>query len=680
LPGLKPGPSVAPALTPAGPPPAAVADASADARSEGTGFSLGKRARAWLVGAPVATGLAIAAFMLWQSQKTPALTARDTVVLEEFRNRTNDPVFDDTLSEALAVQLRQSPFINLLSEQQTQATLRLMGRQPSDAVTPELALEVCQRAAAKATLGGTIAAIGSSYLVTLNARNCVDGDVVAEEQVEAPTKEAVIGALGQAASRFRERLGESLASVQRYDTKIEQATTSSLDALKAYSQGMATRRTKGDYDSVPFFRRAIEIDPKFAIAHARLGTVMANLGARAPAEEAATRAYELRSSVSERERLYIEARYHTTVARNQDKAIESYRLLLATYPDDYAAHTNLGIIYRNRGMVKEAIASLEEAVRVGPDQPLAHQNLGGAYLDDQRFPEARKTLERSIELQDSTGSRSGLYTVAIFTSDQALADKQVEAVRGRRDETNALGVQALAATYLGQMRKAEQLVDEIVERNQAAKQLRGGGDGLLGFAISQAQVGRMEAARAGLARVRKLDLLSDTTHEELIVLGALLGDRKLVEDNLGPGLESIRKVSSPEDAVLVERSLRSLVAFAEGRNQEAYDLAISVSENSSNSVFSQRNALFVAASAALRLKRWDDSIRLYRALVAFGSKLGLSPMLGTAYINLARAYTGGGQPAEAKKAYEEAFKIWKNADADMPLLVEARREYEKLGS
>ena len=331
--------------------------------------------RAVLFGAPLVAAVIVGA-VLWQTPKTPALRERDLVVLSDFRNRTGDTMFDDTLSEALGLQLRQSPYLNLLNEQQVQSTLQLMGRQPMEPLTPEIAREVCQRAGAKAMLGGTIAALGTSYVVTLNAQNCETGAVLAEEQVEARSKEEVITALGSAATGFRETLGESLASVQRFDANIEQATTKSLEALKSYSQAMVTRRTKGDFDALPLFRRAVELDPEFALAYGRLGTVLSNLGERPEAEKAATRAYELRDKVSERERLYIEARYFTTVSRDQLKAIDAYRLSLATYPDDYAAHSNLGSLYRDRGMLKEAVEHLEQAVKVAPNQPLSRVNLG----------------------------------------------------------------------------------------------------------------------------------------------------------------------------------------------------------------------------------------------------------------------------------------------------------------
>jgi tetratricopeptide (TPR) repeat protein len=628
------------------------------------------RKRALLIGAPLVTMAAIGAFVLWQSQQTPALTEKDTVVLADFLNRTGDNMFENTLSEALALQLRQSPFLNLLSEQQVSATLRQMGRDGTAALTPDVAREVCQRTSSRATLGGSIASLGSSYVIALRALDCVSGAVLAEEQVTASNKEQVIAALGGAASTLRERLGESLDMVRRYDSRIEEATTPSLDALKAYTQGMMTRRTQGDFESLPFFRRAIELDPNFALAHARLGTVLANIGERDEAKKAATRAYELGDKVSERERLYIEARYYTTVTEDQTKAIESYKLLLATYPDDYGAHTNIGGLYRNRGMTKEAIASLEQSVRLAPDQPLSHQNLGFAYLEDQRLADARKSFEQSIAIHDATPVRTGLFTIATFLGDQALAEEQVNAVRGRRDEHQMLSARLQAAAYRGRARESSDLADALFRQLEALKQAHQFGEGFLNFGIGYATLGRLDLARQELERVRLNKLLDDGTSDELVALGAVLGDPALVRSNLAQAIAHVKKVSRPEDAADAERTMRGLAALAEGRNQEAYDLTSPVTENPS-----QRTAMFVAGLAAYRLQRHDDAARIYAKLLTFGTKLGMSSTPGVARVMLARSYAGAGKKDEAKKAYEDLFRLWKDADADLPLLGEAKKEY-----
>ena len=632
-----------------------------------------RRARALLIGAPIVTIAIVAAALLWQSQQTPALSEKDTVVLADFTNRTGDTMFDDTLGEALAVQLRQSPFLNLLSEQQVAATLRQMAREAMAPLTPDVAREVCQRTSSRATLGGSIASLGSRYLITLRALDCVNGSPLAEEQVQASSKEEVITALGEATASFREKLGESLDMVQRYDVKIEEATTPSLDALKAYSQGMVTRRTKSDVDSVPFFRRAIEHDPSFALAHARLGTVLSNLGEVDEAVKAATRAYELRDRVSERERLYIEARYHTTVTHDLDKALESYKLLVATYPDDYAAHSNMGALYRNRGMLKEAIASLEQATRLAPDQPLGHLNLGGAYLDEGRVEDARKEFQETVRLTESGSGRTGLFTVATFLGDQKLADEQIAAVRGRREEVDMVATRVQAALYRGRAKEAAELTDDLYRRVVALKRLDQAREGLLAFALGMALLGRPELARRDLDRLRAGKTPGEGWADEIVALGALLGDAALAQEFLPRAVAHLRKVSRPEDADKAEQSMRALAALAAGRHKEAYDLASALGDD-----VTQRNNVFLAGMAAYRLQRYAEAAQLFEKLLAFRTKLGLFATPGLARVMLARSYAGAGDTARAKAAYEDLFTFWKDAESDLPLLVEAKKEYAAL--
>lgn len=631
------------------------------------------RKRLLLFGAPIATVAAVAVAILWQAQRAPALSERDTVILADFRNRTGDPVFDDTLSEALAVQLRQSPFINLLPEQQVQATLLQMGRKADEPVTPEIARELCVRAGAEAMLAGTIASIGTTFSLTLAAEDCVDGNTIAERQIVASSKEDVLTKLGEAATAFRERLGESLASVQRYDQRIEQATTRSLEALKSYSQGMTTRRTQGDFEAVPFFRRAVEIDPEFALAHARLGVVLGNTGQGKEAEAASTRAYELRSKVSERERLYIEARYHSSVARDNEKAIDAYRLLLATYPDDYAAHTNLGSIYRSEGRVADAIKSLEEAVRLAPGQPIGHLNLAFGYLDGGRLAEARSEFEKVLKLQESIGARTGLVVVGTLTGDQALLDAQVEAARGKRGEIEMTAARAQSAAYRGRLREAAQLFEEMLRQAQEEKRLDRTAEAFVGLAIGQALAGREDEARRLYATVLAAGPLSDGATDEMVALGTLLNDRKIVEQYMKRARTHVESDLRAEDRARAERGLDSLDAMVNGRFQEAYDLAAADGTGPR-----QQHSMFLAGMAALQLKRWDDAVQRFDELVKLAGKLGLSSTPGAARIMLGRAHAGAGRTAAARAAYEDAFRLWKDADADLPLLVAARDEYQRI--
>jgi eukaryotic-like serine/threonine-protein kinase len=630
--------------------------------------------RAWLVGAPLATAALIGAIVLWQSTRAPALTSRDTVILADFVNRTGDTMFDDTLAEALALQLRQSPFLNLLPEQQVQSTLRLMGRDPMSAITPEVGRDLCQRAGGKALLGGSIAGLGSSYLVRLTAEDCVTGEVLAEEQAQSASKEEVIRALGTAASGFRERLGESLASIERYNSQIEEATTPSLDALKAYSQAMAARRTQGDFESIPFFRRAIELDPEFALAHARLGTVYSNRGDQAASLTHTTRAYELRERVSERERLYIEARYFTTASKDLAKAVEAYRLLLATFPTDYAAHTNLGSLYRNRGDTEEAVHHLQEAVRLAPDQPLGFVNLGYGFVELGRLDEARAAFEETLKLQDSMSARGGVFIVGVLSGNTGLADAQVAAMRGRRDEPLMIGLRSAAALYHGRFRDARSLVAELDARLPADAPKAPAGEASLGHAIALASVGFAQEARALSTRVEREGWNTPETGDERVLLGSILADPTLARAGLQAALTHLDEEGrEPGDRIRTERALRAAVTLADGKAAAA---AIQMEPVELDPA--RIREVFLWAYACLRSERWTDAARTFEWIEQNRTRLGLSTAVALSMLQQGRAYAALGDPAKARTAYERFFAFWKDADADIPVMVQAKAEFATL--
>jgi tetratricopeptide (TPR) repeat protein len=633
------------------------------------------RRLAWVLGAPIATAALVGGALLWQSTRVPALTSRDTVVLADFVNRTGDGMFDDTLAEALALQLRQSPFLNLLPDQQAQATLRLMGQEATAKITTDLGRDLCQRVGAKALLGGSIAGLGSSYVIALNAQDCVTGDTLTEEQVQAASKEAVLRELGSAAARLRERLGESLPSIQKYSMRTEEATTGSLDALKAYSQGVAARRTEGDFESIPFFRRAIDLDPKFALAYARLGTVMGNQGQRKESVANTQRAYELRDRASERERLYIEARYYSQVTRELGKAVDAYRLLTATYPDDYVGHTNLGVAYKELGRTDEAIAELKESIRLAPNEPLGPLHLGYAYLELGDYAEARRALEQGLALRDSTSVRLALFNLAALSSDPALADAQVAAVAGRRDSGGMLALQAVAAASAGRLNQAEAFTAQWLRQIESLPIMEYAGEGVIGMAISDALWGRTEAARLQLAEAERRQILHQGTSDEMMGLASVLGDRQLAQAWLDRALAHAKEISTPDDLPDQERIMRAMAAFASSRYQEAYDLASAISVKPKTA-----RAGLIAGLAATRLKRFDEARKSFEAMLAHRVYLGLDPTIPIAQIHLARAHAALGNQTAARAAYDAAFAHLKTADADLPVLMEAKREYEKLGT
>ncbi|MGE3889401.1 MAG: protein kinase [Vicinamibacterales bacterium] len=631
--------------------------------------SLPSRRSALWIAAPLVTIGVMASVLLWRSQQAPALADRDLVVVSEFVNRTGDTMFDDTLDEALGVQLRQSPFLNVLNEQQQQSTLRLMGRDPMSPVRPDVGRELCQRAAAKALLGGTIASLGSAYLVTLSAQDCVTGDILAEEQVQASGKEEVLAALSGAVRQFRERLGESLASIQRYDAPVEQATTPSLEALKAYSQGTTTRRTEGDFESVPFFRRAIELDPDFALAFARLGTVYSNLGQAEDARAATTKAYELRERVSDRERYYIEARYHTAISEDLDRAIDTYKLLLATYPDDYGALTNTGLLLRQQGRVSEAIPMLEAATKAGPDQPNAHANLGYVLMDAGRFEDARLAFEQAVKLQDSTSSRSGLLVLATLTGDDALAQAQVEAVKGRRDEVNITGLRVQAALFRGRVREAWTLADEWMAGMVRDGRATALAEPAMGTVLTAATFGLAADAERRFTELRRGGHLTPGSADEQLFYAAFSRNAALARQVLST---AIRELPNTPDGEARKPVINAALALAEGRPAEAQAML-------DPPAFTPKrgDALVLWAVAQSLQGRHADALRVFEYLLAPPAQSGLNGLKPWLMVQRARALEALGRHGDAQAAYAEFLEFWSDADEDVPLLVDARREAAK---
>jgi tetratricopeptide (TPR) repeat protein len=630
--------------------------------------------RRMFVGAPLVTVALVAAFLLYRQISMPALTEKDAVVLSSVVNRTGDTMFDDTLGEALALQLRQSPFLNVVPDQQVQATLRLMSLEPMTPITAAVGREVCQRAGAKALLGGTIAMLGSSYVITLNAQDCVRGSVFAEEQAQAPNKEAVLGVMGEAVSRFREELGESLGSIQRYDARIEEATTRSLEALKAYSQGLRTRRTNGDFDSVPFFRRAIDLDPEFALAYARLGTVYSNLSQPEEARKMTARAYELRQKVSELERHYIEARYFSLVEPDVQKAVDVYRVWLATYPNDYTALVNSALLNKQQGDRAEAIRKLELATQVAPDQPLAWTNLGQTYFEIGDYDNAKRVLNNALKLQDSTGSRIGLYQIAIYTGDIKLAEEQVAAVRGRRDEVDMVTVRMFGAAYRGRFTEAAELAIEYQNRMAALSRSPQAGQNLMALAISEALAGMHEQARTRVSNAYDAGLLNESSLDERLVVAAITRDVDAARELLPLTLAENKKATGTGPrAAEAERAIRALAALAENRPKEAIELLEPVTFDASH--VEQVNVWSIAKMQA------GDLAAAAKGLAFMNSSESRSTLSTTApfaYATLARVQMQLGQKGEARKNYERFFEVWKDADPEIPLLKQAREEYLKL--
>jgi len=433
----------------------------------------------------VAVVLGVGAW-LYFARKAQALTEKDTIVLSDFTNTTGDAIFDDTLKTALNVSLRQSPFLNVLSDSEVAKTLQLMTRPPDTKITPGVARELCQRAGSKAYLAGSIGSLGSQYVLGLKAVNCRSGDTLAEEQVTAASKEKVLDTLGQAASKLRGELGESLATVQKLDVPLEHATTSSLEALKAYSLGRKAEGEKGAAAALPYDQRSIQLDPNFAMGCGAVGDDYVSLGETGRAREYLTKAFQLREHASEWETLTIAATYYSFVTGELDKAAQTYQEQIESYPRWAGSYGNLGIVYSAQGQYEKAADSERQAVRLAPDHLYHYGNLANSVLALQRFDEARHIIhEAQARKLDDLTLRNALYALAFLGADLAAMAEQQQWLAGKPDyENDGLALASDTEAYAGHVSKAREPTKRAVHSAVRADQKRKWG-GLSGECCSR---------------------------------------------------------------------------------------------------------------------------------------------------------------------------------------------------
>ena len=434
-----------------------------------TSSSLSRR---WKILLPVFALLAAAiagGVFFWRSRQAAPLTEKDTIVITDFANTTGDAVFDDALKQALSVELGQSPFLNVLSDRKVGETLRLMGRAPTDRVTLDVARELCLRTGSKAIIAGSVSNLGNQYVIGLNASSCHAGDPLAEEQVQAAGKEDVLKALSQAASQLRAKLGESLASIQKFDVPIE-ATTPSLEALKAFSLGTMTARQKGDAEAIPFYRQAVELDPNFAVAYAGLGVSYANLAQPSLASQNIQKAYELRDRVSEREKLRITADYYAFATGELEKEAQTYELWIQSYPRDMVPHGNLGANYAALGQWDQSIVETKESIRLEPNAIVGYPNLAGAYIALGRFDDARTVLQQADARKlESVELHLLKYGLAFLKGDQGGMAQEVAWGSGKPgDEDPLLSAQADTEAYYGRLASARDFSRRAVDSAKRA--------------------------------------------------------------------------------------------------------------------------------------------------------------------------------------------------------------------
>jgi eukaryotic-like serine/threonine-protein kinase len=648
---------------------------------------LGERRSGWKTLAAGATLLVTVVAAGWfynNTRSTHALTKTDTIVLADFTNKTNDPIFDDALRQGLAAQLQQSPFLSLVSEQRIQQTLRLMGQSPDSRLFPAVAADVCQRAASKAYLSGSISSIGNQYVIDISAVNCQTGDYLAQEQVTADGKENVLKALGRASTQLREKLGESLKTVQQLDTPIEQATTPSLEALQAYGLGRKTMGGKGDYTAaVPLFQRSIQLDPNFAMAYALLGTSYHNLGEKILAAENARKAYELRTHVSEWEKFYIESHYHHFVTGDLEKARQVYELWGQFYPREAVPSTNLGVIYQTLGQYDKSLAEFLEAKRIRSADGLSYSNLVLGYLHLNRLDEAHTTAnEGSATNLDNGDLRLGLYLVAFLKNDAPGMAEQVAWSAGKPGKENImLYLEAGTAAYFGKLTAARKLSRQAAASASRASEKEMAAGCESAAALWEALYGNTSEARRRATATLAQSNGRDAEYVAALAL-ALIGDSARAR-SLAGDLEK----RFPEDTIIRFNYLPTLhaqLALATADNgltavealapASAYELGVPAN----NTYWTNVYPVYVRGQAFLAAHQGVQAAAEFQKILGWPGVVVNEPIGALAHLGLARAYAMQGDTAKAKAAYQDFLTLWKDADPDIPLLKEAKVEYANL--
>ena len=631
-----------------------------------------RRPMVWTV---LFAGAVLAGFFA-RTGKSAKLTEKDTVVLADFENKTQDPVFDDTLRQALTVKLEQSPYLNILSERKAEQTLSMMGRQPDQPITNEVAREICQRVGSKATLAGTIVNLGGEYVVGLTATNCTTGDSLATEQARASQKSDVLKALDRAASQLRDKLGESLVSIQKFDTPLEETTTSSLDALKAYSLGTKTRREKGDSAAVPFFQRAIQLDPNFAMAYRTLSGAYSGLGESEQALQSAQRAYDLREHVTERERLNIESNYYLIATGDLVKAAEVYELYVQTYPRDARARSNLGYTDWSLGRYEKAIAEYREALRLEPDNSRNYTNLSGALINVNRFDEAKEILQQAQQKHlDDELLWMNLYSIAFNQRDGEEMRRLVTTAPVKAGLTDALlNLQSATESFHGRMKKARELSARAHDFARQNDDQETASNYLVDSAFVEVEsgdhaIGTVDADRA----VKAAPARGVQLRAALVYARASDARRAQV---LAEGLTTRFPLDTLVNS-LWKPTIDAAVELDRGNAKRALQLleaTFPYEQSSAMNSFSiyLRGQAFLKVGDGLQAAAEFQKVLNNRGIV---DNTIVGPL---AQLGLARAYAVSGSKANARAAYNEFFTLWKDADPEVPVLRQARAEYAKL--
>jgi serine/threonine protein kinase/tetratricopeptide (TPR) repeat protein len=646
----------------------------------------------WKIAFPVLiVVLLVAGVLYYRSHRSNPLTDKDTVVLADFTNMTGDPVFDDTLKTALSVALRQSPFLNLLSDDRVGATLKLMTRSANTPLTPEVIREVCQRVGGKAYIGGSIGSLGSEYVLGLKAVNCQSGDMLEEEQVTAASKEKVLDALGEASSKLRGKLGESLATVQKFDVPLAEATTSSLQALKAYSLGRKARNEKEDTAaSQLYFKRAIELDPNFAMGYDAVGTNYSYDAELGRAGEYFTKAYQLREHASEPEKLAITADYYRNVTGELDKAAQTYQEEIESYPRDPDAYNGLGVMFAAQGQYEKAAEITQQAARLAPDRPFP--NLANDTLALQHFDETRKIVHEAWARKlDDLIYHEDLLALAFIGADTAALAEQYKWFEGEPEKDEGLTLVSYTEAYAGHASKARELTKRAVDLAIRVDSKEMGGMWQANAALQQAAYGNTTESRQSAAEALKLAPASPGVEAEAALAFALAGDTARAESaarDLGARFPLDTQMQS-----LWLPAIRAQLALDRHNPASALNALQAASPIELGQILFVNNIsclyhVYVRGQAYLAAGQGSAAAAEFQKIldhsgIVWNCWTGALARLGVARANALQSRFSRGADANvarvrALSAYKDFLTLWKEGDPDVPILRQAKAEYAKL--
>jgi eukaryotic-like serine/threonine-protein kinase len=630
-----------------------------------------KPGRVWNLGVIAIVVLAVLgmAMTVFMRRTRAVMSEKDSILVTDFVNTTADPVFDGTLKKALAVDLEQSPYLNVFPEQKVRQTLQFMGRAPDERITGDVGREICQRVGIKAMLNGSIANLGSQYVITLEALNAGSGESLAREEVQAGSKESVLNSLHQAGSSLRKKLGESLASVQKYDKPLSEATTSSLEALKALSLGDSRHQMSNELAALPLYQHAVELDPNFAMAYARLGTVYNNLGQSQLSEKNREKAFELRDRASEHEKLYIMSHYYVDSGQ-LEKGITALELYKQTYPRDATPYNNLAAVYNQMGQYENALDNARQCVRLDPDSASGYSNVGFAYSGLNRLDEAKATFKQALEHKAGAAiAHSSLAIIAWLQGNNSSMEHELEAMKDdAQGEYQITGLRSGMAAYAGQVKAGRSFGQK---QREAADRL-----GLKEASANEyAQEAFTEATFLNKARA-----LEDVA--EALKLSQSAGVKLYCATSLALVGEDAR-ATKLADEVAQKRPFDTLVQFVQvplikaqielnknnpGKAIDLLDSALVYARGSSG-------VLYIRGNAFLKAGRGSDAVQAFQRLLDMKNVLSVDPVMPLAKVGLARAYVMAGDKARARVAYQDFLAGWRDADPDVPVLRVVKAEY-----